>query len=172
MVERGRVYAYPMPGYWRDLGRPETYLAAHRELLAGEVALFDPDWPITTTVARGAPARLHLGCSVADSMISDGCDIGGAVRNSVLGPGVIVEAGGQVRDSVLFADVVVRTGATVDWSIVDQGCEIGSGAKVGTSNPGQVIESEYLALLGPGCRVEQGASVPRGARLEPGTIAE
>ena len=35
MIERGRTYGYPLPGYWRDLGRPETYLAAHRDLLAG-----------------------------------------------------------------------------------------------------------------------------------------
>ena len=152
MIERGRVYAYPLSGYWRDLGRPETYLVAHRELLAGDVALFDPDWPITTTVDRRAPAQLHQGCSVVDSMISDGCQVFGSVRNSVLGPGVVVEAGGQVRDSVIFADVVVRSGATVDWAIVDKGCEIGSGARVGSGNPSGVIDLDLIALIGPDCR--------------------
>ncbi|HYI55676.1 MAG TPA: sugar phosphate nucleotidyltransferase [Microlunatus sp.] len=172
MIDRGRTYAYPMPGYWRDLGRPETYLAAHRELLAGEVDLFAPDWPITTTVERRAPARLHHGCSVVDSMIADGCEIYGSVRNSVLGPGVVVEAGGQVRDSVVFADVTVRSAATVDWSIVDAGTEIGTGAKVGNGNPQQAPEPELLVLVGAGCRIDPGAQVPRGSRLEPGTIAD
>ncbi|HEU5484164.1 MAG TPA: sugar phosphate nucleotidyltransferase [Microlunatus sp.] len=172
MVDRGRVHAYRMPGYWRDLGRPETYLAAHRELLAGDVPLFDRDWPLTTTVEKRAPARLHLGCSVVDSMISDGCEISGAVRNSVLGPGVVVEAGGQVRDSVVFADVVVRSGATVDWSIVDHDTEIGGGARVGTANPGEVIEAARIALVGADCRIAPGAQVAQGARLEPGTVAE
>jgi glucose-1-phosphate adenylyltransferase len=172
MIERGRTYAYPLTGYWRDLGRPEAYLAAHRELLSGEMALFAPDWPITTTVERRAPARLHRGCSVADSMIADGCEIFGSVRNSVLGPGVVVEPGGQVRDSVVFADVTVRSAATVDWSIVDRGTEIGTGAKVGNGNPQEVLEPEMLALLGADCRVAPGAHVPRGSRLEPGTIAD
>ncbi|HEY5787306.1 MAG TPA: sugar phosphate nucleotidyltransferase, partial [Microlunatus sp.] len=172
MIERGRTYAYPMPGHWRDLGRPEAYLAAHRELLAGEFSLFAPDWPITTTVEKRAPARLHRGCSVADSMIADGCEIYGSVRSSVLGPGVVVEAGAQVRDSVIFADVTVRSGATVDWSIVDRGTEIGTGAKVGNGNPQEVLESEFLALLGADCRIVAGAHVPRGSRLEPGTIAD
>jgi glucose-1-phosphate adenylyltransferase len=171
MVQRGRVHAYRLPGYWRDLGRPETYLAAHRELLAGEVELFDPDWPITTTVEKRAPARMHLGCTVADSMISDGCEIFGAVRNSVLGPGVVVEAGGQIRDSVIFADVIVRSGATVDWAVVDHDCEIGSGAGVGSRNPGGVVHPERIALVGPDCRIEPGAQVPHGSRLEPGSIA-
>lgn len=171
MVARGKVHAYRLPGYWRDLGRPETYLAAHRDLLAGEVPLFDLDWPITTTVEKRAPALMHLGCTVADSMISDGCEIFGAVRNSVLGPGVLVEAGGQVRDSVIFADVIVRSGATLDWAIVDHDCEIGAGARVGSGNPGAVLEPERIALLGPDCRIEPGAQVASGSRLEPGSIA-
>ena len=172
MIERGRTYGYPMPGYWRDLGRPEAYLAAHRELLAGEVDLFSRDWPITTTVEKRAPARLHRGCLVVDSMIADGCEVSGTVRDSVLGPGVVVEAGAQVRDSVVFADVTVHSAATVDWSIVDRGTEIGTGAKVGTANPEGVLDPERLALVGAECRIAPGAHVPQGSRLEPGTIAD
>ena len=85
---------------------------------------------------------------------------------------MVVEAGGQVRDSVIFADVTVRSAATVDWSIVDRGTEIGTGAKVGNGNPHAVLEPEMLALLGADCRVAPGAHVPRGSRLEPGTIAD
>ena len=172
MIERGRTYGYPLDGYWRDLGRPEAYLAAHRELLAGDISLFARDWPITTTVEKRAPARLHRGCSVADSMVADGCEIFGSVRTSVLGPGVVVESGAQVRDSVIFADVTVHSAATVDWSIVDRGTEIGTGAKVGNGNPQEVIEPELLALVGADCRIAPGAHVPRGSRLEPGTIAD
>ena len=105
-------------------------------------------------------------------MIADGCEIYGSVRTSVLGPGVVVEAGAQVRDSVIFADVTVRSAATVDWSIVDRGTEIGTGAKVGNGNPQEVLEPERLALLGADCRIAPGAQVPRGSRLEPGTIAD
>ena len=31
LVERHRVVAHPLPGYWRDLGQPHKYLAAHRD---------------------------------------------------------------------------------------------------------------------------------------------
>jgi glucose-1-phosphate adenylyltransferase len=172
MIERGRTYGYGLPGYWRDLGRPEAYLAAHRELLAGEVGLFSPDWPITTTVEKRAPARLHRGCSVVDSMIADGCEVFGTVHDSVLGPGVVVEAGARVRDSVIFADVTVRSAATVDWSIVDRGTEIGTGAEVGSGNPEGALDPERLALVGADCTIAPDAHVPQGSRLEPGTIAD
>lgn len=172
MISRGSVRAYPLSGYWRDLGRPETYLAAHRELLAEEVRLFDTEWPLTTTVERRAPARLHSGCSVADSMISDGCEIYGSVHRTVLGPGVIVEPGAQISDSVIFADVTVRGCATVDWAIIDESCEIGGAARIGGANPSGTLDAGLIALLGAGCRVGPGARVLPGARLEPGTIAD
>lgn len=172
MVERGRTFARPLPGYWRDLGRPETYLAAHRDLLRCEQPLFDQGWPLLTARPGRAPARLHLGCSVADSMIADGCEVFGSVRNSVLGPGVVVEAGGQVRDSVVFADVTICPGATVDWSVVGAGCTIGGGARVGNANPQESLDAHNVALIGAGCRIEPGAQVPRGSRLEPGSVAD
>ena len=105
-------------------------------------------------------------------MIADGCEIFGSVHTSVLGPGVVVEAGAQVRDSVIFADVTVRSAATVDWSIVDVGTEVGPGARVGDGNPQQVLEPERIVLVGADCRIAPGAHVPRGSRLEPGTIAD
>ena len=96
MIERGRTYGQPLgpaTGAISADRRPTWRLTA--SCWPGDIALFAPDWPITTTVEKRAPARLHQGCSVADSMIADGCEIYGSVRTSVLGPGVVVEAGGR-----------------------------------------------------------------------------
>ncbi len=114
LVERGRVYAHPMPGYWKDLGRPETYLAAHHDLIRGETWLFnEPEWPIMARLPQRSPARIHAGAQVDDSLVSPGCDVRGRVCRSVLGPGVVVEKGAIITDSVIFADVVVSEGADV-----------------------------------------------------------
>ncbi len=50
LVERGQVFEYRHDGYWKDVGRPETYFASHMDLLAEhpELDLDDPDWPIFT----------------------------------------------------------------------------------------------------------------------------
>ena len=70
-VERGKVYAHRLDGYWRDLGQPHHYLNAHLELVDRRADLFDADWPIRTHAAaartdvrrervpaRGQPAQL------------------------------------------------------------------------------------------------------------------
>src|SRR3954451_6538877 len=47
LVERGKVVAHPLPGYWKDLGEPQKYLQAHRDVLVDDVdVLADPEWPI------------------------------------------------------------------------------------------------------------------------------
>jgi glucose-1-phosphate adenylyltransferase len=172
LVDRGRVFAHAMPGYWKDLGRPEAYLEAHQDLLRGSTGLFsDPAWPIIARLPQRSPALVRAGARIEDSLVSPGCDVRGVVRRSVLGPGVVVEEGARVTDSVVFADVLVDKDATVAWSIVDRGTTIGAGARVGARPPRLPLEAEHLVLVGRDSRVSAGTTVPRGARLEPGTTA-
>lgn len=169
LVGRGRTYAHPLPGYWRDLGRPEAYVAAHRELLTSDVGLFEDDWPILTNARSHLPARVHDGGEVVDSLLGPGCQVHGTVRTSVLGPGVVVAPDATVSDSILFADVQVETGASVAWSVLDRGTRVRSDARVGADNPSGQADPEHLVLVGPDCVVGSAAEVPPGARLEPGT---
>lgn len=171
LVDRGRVFAHAMPGYWRDLGQPEKYLAAHRDLLRGDVGLFDDlHWPILSRQPQRAPARVLAGAAVEDSLLSPGCEVGGEVVRSVLGPGVVVPAGASVRDSVLLADVTLAKGASVAWAIVDSGCELDADSSVGADGPKEA-DPEHIVLVGRDSVVGRGVVVEPGARLEPGTTA-
>lgn len=166
-VERGRAVEHRLPGYWMDVGRPETYLQAHRDLLAGRVDVFDPDEPVLTQQPQRPPAHVVRGAVVEDSLIGQGALIEGTVRRSVLGPGVRVEKGAVVSDSVLFADVAVRRRAQVSWSILDEDVTIGKGAVVGGRPRRRPVPSESITMLGVGARVRGGSRVALGEQLEP-----
>lgn len=170
LVDRGKVYAHAMPGYWQDLGRPETYHAAHQDLLRGDTGLFDnPDWPILARLPQRSPALIRSGARLDDSLVSPGCRVLGTVRRSVLGPGVTVEKGARVSDSIIFADVMVREQASVAWSILDRGVTVEARARVGGRPPTTPAKSEHLTLVGRDSTIAAGVIVARGARLEPGT---
>lgn len=171
-VERGRTDAFPMPGYWRDVGRPESYLGAHRDLLAGRIDVFDdPANPVRTQRDQRLPARFARDGEATDSLISEGCVVRGCVTRSVLSPGVVVEAGAVVEDSVIMSDTVIRSGARVTTAIVDERCEIGRGAVVGAVPGGTRPRPDDICMVGRESRISGGAQVPAGARLEPGTAA-
>src|SRR5918993_50658 len=109
LVERRRVVAHPMAGYWRDLGEPHKYLRAHRDVLVHDQGVLDdPTWPILTRQPQRVPARVLEDGRVVDSLLSPGCRVSGEVVRSVLGPGVVVEADAVVRDSVVFSDTVIE----------------------------------------------------------------
>ncbi len=172
LVDERQVRAVPLPGYWRDLGRPEAYLQGHRELLAGRVDVFDhPDRPIISKWQDRTAARVREGAVIDDSMISPGCDVAGTVIDSVLGPGVVIAAGAHVEDCVIFGDVHVKRGARVSTSIVDERCVIDRDAVVGAMSSNRVARDEEIVLVGRDSEIGSDVGVPAGARLEPGTTA-
>jgi glucose-1-phosphate adenylyltransferase len=171
LVDAEQVRATPIEGYWRDLGRPSAYLQGHRDLLSGKVDVFDhTDRPVLSKWQDRTAARLRAASSVADSLVSPGCDVSGEVVRSVLGPGVVVEKGAQVEDSVLFDDVRVGKDAHVVTAVVDERCVLGRRAVVGRPT-GRRLSEEDLVLVGQDSTVGSGVRLDPGARLEPGTTA-
>ncbi|GAA1793008.1 glucose-1-phosphate adenylyltransferase family protein [Nostocoides veronense] len=172
LVARGRTDAYALEGYWKDLGRPSAYLAAHRDLLRGRVDVFDdPRWPILTRFPELPPARVGASGSVDDSLLSPGVVVDGMVRGSVLGPGCVIEAGARVEDCVLMAGVRVESGAVVAGSVLDQRVVIEADAVVGAVPRRWPPSESAVTLCGADSRIRRGTTVPAGARLEPGSTS-
>ncbi|HEX6208200.1 MAG TPA: NDP-sugar synthase [Actinomycetota bacterium] len=112
LIARGEpLYAFPSDAYWRDLGTPESYLAAHLDALEGRVR---------DVVAE----RPHLGPGV---VVEPGATVEGTV---VLGRGARVARGARVSRSVLHEEALVDQRAEVSGSILGQGSEVGAGAVV------------------------------------------
>ena len=171
LVERGRTFAHAMPGYWKDLGQPHKYLAAHHDVLTDDLGVLgDPDWPILSHQQQRPAARVLEGGRISDSLVSPGSCVGGTVIRSVIGPGVVVEEGALVRDSVVFRDTRVSAGARLDWSIVDQECVVGPGAEVGSPDT-DPDDPDAIVLIGRRSTVGANVTLEQGARLEPGTTA-
>jgi glucose-1-phosphate adenylyltransferase len=104
-------------------------------------------------------------------MLAPGCDVAGRVVDSVLGPGVVVEAGAWVEDSVVFEDVRIEKNARVHTSIVDERSVVGRDATVGALPEARIAKDEDVALVGRDSTIGNDAGIPAGARLEPGTTA-
>ncbi len=172
LIEGGTVRTEPLAGYWRDLGRPGSYLNGHRDLIAGKVDVFDrPGYPVISHWDDVPSARLRAGCHVEDSLVSPGADIAGEVIGSVIGPGVVVEAGARVEDSVLWSDVRVERGARVTTTISDDRAVFARESVVGELPTGRIARDDDVTLVGRDSVVRRGRHVAAGARLEPGSTA-
>jgi len=140
LVDAGRAYAFPLPGYWRDVGTPDSYWQAHQDLLDGAgLDLDDLDWRIMTRAGHRPPALVETGATVERSLVSPACRVAGRVVRSVLSPGVVVEAGAVVEESVVLHDAVVKAGATVARAIVDAGVEVQAGRDIASATEDTTI---------------------------------
>jgi glucose-1-phosphate adenylyltransferase len=155
----GLARAYPLKGYWRDVGTVPSYWEAHRDFLSAEppIDLDEPAWPVHTRGGRHSAARVLDDGQIENSLLSGGTRISGNVRGSVLSPGVVVEVGATVVDSVLLPGVRVRSGATVTRAVVDDGVDVGRGCSVGGDGD--------IALVGRRATLDEGTEVPAGGRF-------
>ncbi len=153
------LYAYTTDDYWIDLGKPEQYLDAHRDVLAGRMPLLTLEPGVT---GEGAPAlkgvpKLHLPVHAdAGVQVDPTAEIG---PNLVLGAQTFVGPGAIVRDSVLWDGVIIEGEAIIEGAIIASGARIGRGARI---EPGSVIGHD--TVVAPGERLGRdsrvGASAP------------
>lgn len=169
LVERGGVFAYPLEGYWKDVGTIESYWQAHMDLLRPRppIDLDDPSWPILTFGPQRPPATIAATARVEGALVSAACSVRGEAIRSVLGPGVVIEEGAVVHDSVLMRDALVEAGASVDCAILDAEVTVGKGARVGAERAhAESASEEEIAVAAKCVAIPAGAEIRPGARLE------
>lgn len=110
--------------YWQDIGTPQSYLAAHLDILSGKAAFALGD---STDAAETSPTAF-----IENSVIAEGCVIkpNAKITNSVLGAGVHVEEKAVIENSVLWAHSRISTFAKVRNSVVGKGCHVGKDAEL------------------------------------------
>ena len=158
-----KMMSYSFEGYWKDVGTIQSLWEANMDLLGDEPAfsLLDEAWRIYSRHGAEAPQYVGKDAVIENSSITAGCEILGTVRNSVLGPGVIVEAGAVVEDSVIMNDVVIGKGAKVTYSILDANVTIGAHAAVGEDK----ATAAGIAVIGADVKISDGATVEAGAMI-------
>ena len=166
LVAEGGAHAFPHAGYWRDVGTVASYWRGHMDLLGTAPALVvdDAAWPVRTSSVVRMPARVARGAMVGDTLVSPGSSVAGTVSNSVLAPGVVVEAGAEVRESVLLDAVVVRAGARVTRAVLDEGVEVGARAVVG--GDGDKGGDAAITVVGWRAQVAPDAHVAAGTEVD------
>ena len=158
------LVAYSFDGYWKDVGTIESLWEANMDLLTTPmpIDLHDKKWRIFARNPGYAPHYVAKGATVEDSLISEGCQVFGHVKHSVLFAGVVVEQGACIEDAVIMPGCIIHRGAVVRRSIVAEGAEIGPGTIVGE-------EEGNVAVVGYDVKVPAGVRITAGQQVDENT---
>ena len=158
LAEEGSVFGIDLPGYWLDVGTPESYLQAHRDVLertfrtdVGDA--LGSDFTLVDSTADVHPeARL-----VPPVYVGPGAVVGKGARVgslAVLGESSRLGESAVVENAVVGARTVVGDGCVVVGSIVGDDAELGAGCEV-----------RSLAVVGPGVSLGTSNELDHGLRI-------
>ena len=161
LADKKSMLAYEFADYWKDVGTIASLWEANMDLLKEnpEFDLTDPRWKIYSRTPVMPPQFIADTAVVKDSMLTEGCEVCGTVRNSVLFAGVRVAEGAVVENSVLMPGTIIESGAHVNRTIVAEDCVISANACVGES------EGD-IALIGQATVVPEGYVVKAGEQVD------
>ena len=161
LAAEGSVYGVALPGYWLDVGTPESYLQAHRDVLERifETEVGDAlgsDFTLVDETADVHPeAKLVPPVYVGPgAVVERGARLGSL---AVLGAGSKLAEGGLVENAVVGARTRVGAEASVVGSIVGDDAELGPGCRL-----------HNLSVVGPDARVGGGNVLDHGLRVGAG----
>ena len=124
-----RIYGHRFDGYAAKVDTVKAYFRATMELLNPAVReeLFKDERPVYTKVRDEVPTLYTDTAAVSNTLMADGCVIGGEVENSVLFRGVRIDAGAHVSNSIIMQDSVVQKDVRLNYAIVDKDSVIREG---------------------------------------------
>ena len=155
------MMAYDFTGYWKDVGTIESLWEANMDLLENPmpIDMHDKKWRIYAKNPGMPPHFIAKGATVADTLITEGCEVYGNVNHSILFAGVVIEEGAQVESSVIMPGSIIKRGAIIRRAIVAERATVSAGAIVGE-------EEGNIAVIGQGVTIPAGVSIPAGQQVD------
>ena len=155
MLKNGeKMMAYEFSGYWKDVGTISSLWEANMDLIGknANFNLADESWRIYSRTESRPPHFLGADARVDNSIMTEGCEVYGEVKNSVLGSGVKVAKGAKVIDSVIMSDVEIGEDAVVNYCILDSNVKIGAKAQIGKAKE----NASGITVIGEKCNIPDG----------------
>ena len=133
LSEGKKLTAFRYKGYWKDVGTVDSYYESQMDLMNDDIntGAFSTSTRIFSNNNTYPPLLLGPSGETEGSLICNGCQINGVVRNSILGSGVIVEEGTVIEDSIVLPDSVIGKDCTITRAIINEGVTIGDNKVIG-----------------------------------------
>jgi len=184
LVNPGRVRAHRHHGFWEDMGTIRSYFSTHMAL-AGEKPPFEfhSTEGVIYTRMRNLPGSRVQSCTVRNTLVSDGCEIGEAsvLEQSVIGVRSVIGKRVTLRNSILMgsnftespADRELRAGSAeppmgigegtiIEQAIIDKNFRIGRDCRLVNAGQVQFADGPFYSIRDGVILLPANAVVPDG----------
>jgi len=164
-----KVYGYKFCGYWGYTRTINEYWQSNMDLLGPKPLIDLEKWVFRTNLEHrhirdNEPSLMGEDAVVHNSMIYNGCKIGGTVRNSVLFPGVHVKKGAIVENSVIFFSNIIGENCRLNKVVTDVNNSFARNVMIG---PEYCTDRTPVTVVGWNNKVPEGVIIGEGATVYP-----
>lgn len=134
LEEGKRLFVHKFHGYWKDVGTIASYHETSMGLLGPnpEFDIYEKAAPIMSNDTTRPPHYIGPNGRVDDCLVSNGCEVFGSAKHSILSTDCVIEERAIVEDSVLLPGAVVKSGAHVVRAILGENAVVEEGVKLGS----------------------------------------
>ena len=163
LADGQKMVAYSFNDYWKDVGTIESLWEANMDLLSDvpEIDLHDKKFRIYARNLGLQPQHIATTAQIDNCLVTEGVELFGTARHSILSSACVIEEGATVIDSVIMPGAVIKKGALVKRAIVAENAVVSEDAQVGE-------DTGLIAVVGPGATVPQKGIVKAGEQFAEG----
>lgn len=169
LKQRLKVYGYKFNGYWGYTRTFDEYWHSSMDMLGPNPAIDLEKWKFRTNldhrnIRDNEPALIGENATVVNSLIYNGCKVGGTVRNSILFPGVHVKRGAVVENSILFYNNIVGRECRLNKVVSDVNNVFENNVTIGSEN----CETHTpVTVIGWNNTIPENTTIGEGAVIHP-----
>jgi mannose-1-phosphate guanylyltransferase len=156
------MFGYPSQSYWTDVGKPQTYLEVHHDILIGKVRYKFRGQQIADRVWAEGPAEIHPTAQIVGPVaLGTGVKIGAGAKiigPTVIGSGSAIGANAMLEGAVLWEHNTVGEGALLRSCVLGRDNQVGAKAHIADGT-----------IIGDNCSIGADNRLERGIRIWPGT---
>ena len=168
-----RLYIYGFKGYWKDVGTISSLWEANMDLLDEncELDINDPSWHIMARTTASRPQYISSNAKVINSLVTEGCEIEGEVKHSILFHNVTIGKNSKITDSIIMNDVVIGDNVIINKAVVGDGAVISNDVRIntrGVDTPQYVntkICSNDISLIGTNVVIGKGVKIGKHSMI-------
>ncbi len=146
LVNESKLYQFPIPGIWKDVGTPSALLKGN--ILLMEDILKNKGSPAQNIIDESADIHpsveirppITVGKNV---VIKQGCTIG---PNVVIGNNVYIEKNCSIKESLLYEEVYVSKNSSVERAIISDNCLLRKDSVLQGNKDQLVILASYVQV--------------------------
>ena len=170
MVSKCRFYGFRFYDYWGYTKTLKEYWQTNMDLLGNNPLIKLDQWEVRTNLSHRnlrdrIPTIISDTAKVENSLIYNGCNIEGHVRNSIIFPGVTVKKNSQISDSIIMFDTKIEKKCTINKTILDTDILINQNCHIGYELPenSNVVQNNGITVIGQSTTIQSNNTIEKGS---------